>query len=54
MSRGHNTGHYADGRRWSHIYQAWILESSWNDKEEIARLQYEIEKLREEMDTVIR
>lgn len=31
--------HYTDGRRWSYISHAWILTDSWNDREEIARLQ---------------
>ena len=49
-----NREHYSDGRRFSHIHKAWILESSWNDVEEIASLQAalasqtkEIEEVRE-------
>lgn len=30
--------HYSSGRKWSYISNAWILESGWNDKEEIAYL----------------
>lgn len=34
--------HYTDGRRWSHISNAWILLESWNDKEEIASLKAQV------------
>lgn len=37
--------HYTNGRRWSYIHKMWVLESSWNDKEEIAALQFKIEQL---------
>lgn len=35
--------HYTDGRRWSHISNAWILVEGWNDKEEIASLRAQLE-----------
>lgn len=38
--------HYTEGRRWSHISQAWILEDSWNLQEEAARLQAENAQLK--------
>lgn len=41
--------HYSTGRKWSEISQAWILESSWNDREELARLRSENEALRAAM-----
>jgi hypothetical protein len=41
--------HYTDGRRWSHISNAWIFEDRWNDQEEIARLGYVIAGLKEEL-----
>lgn len=34
--------HYTDGRRWSHISNAWILVEGWNDKEEIASLKAQL------------
>ena len=34
--------HYTEGRKYSHISNMWILESSWNDKEEIERLRTEL------------
>ena len=37
--------HYTDGRRYSHISNAWILLSSWNDKEEIAYLENRVAEL---------
>lgn len=37
--------HYTDGRRWSYISNAWIFESDWNDKEEIARLKHQLTAL---------
>lgn len=37
--------HYSDGRRWSRISHAWILESSWNDREEIAYLKDELARI---------
>ena len=40
--------HYTDGRRWSHISKAWILEVSWNDKEEIAALREELAQVKQE------
>lgn len=39
--------HYSVGRRYSHISNMWILESSWNDKEEIAMLKHENQTLTE-------
>jgi hypothetical protein len=35
--------HYTTGRRYSYISNAWILDSSWNDKEEIAFLRAELD-----------
>lgn len=40
--------HYSDGRRWSQISHAWILESSWNDREELAVTLNAAEVLRKE------
>ena len=37
--------HYTSGRRWSVINHAWVLDSSWNDKEEIAALREKIKRL---------
>ena len=37
--------HYSDGRRYSCISGGWILNSSWNDREEIASLLDEIKQL---------
>lgn len=34
--------HYTEGRRYSHIHKAWILESGWNDSEEIAALRAQL------------
>ena len=34
-----------EGRRYSHISQAWILEASWNDQEEIAYLRSQVADL---------
>lgn len=39
-------GHYTDGRRWSHISNAWILLSSWNDREELATMTAAAESVR--------
>ena len=38
--------HYTDGRRWSHISKAWILLSSWNDREELATMTAAAESVR--------
>src|SRR5689334_17097807 len=46
--------HYSEGRRWSHISQAWILEAGWNDREEIARLTAENRALAAQLDQVTR
>ena len=40
--------HYTDGRRWSHISNAWILLSSWNDREELATMTAAAESIRQE------
>ena len=40
-----NGPHYSEGRRYSYILNAWILDSSWNDKEEIAALRNEIKEI---------
>ena len=40
--------HYTDGRRWSHISNAWILLSSWNDREELATMTAAAESVRQE------
>lgn len=40
--------HYSTGRKWSVISQAWILESSWNDREELAALRDELARTRVE------
>ena len=37
--------HYTEGRRWSHISNAWILLESWNDREEIASLRASVADL---------
>lgn len=37
--------HDTEGRRYSHISQAWILEASWNDQEEIAYLRSQVADL---------
>jgi hypothetical protein len=42
--------HYTDGRRWSHISQAWILLESWNEREEIASLRAQVAALEGERD----
>lgn len=39
-------GHYTDWRRWSHISNAWILLSSWNDREELATMTAAAESVR--------
>ena len=39
--------HYSEGRRYSYISQAWILDESWNDAEEVARLRHENQTLKE-------
>lgn len=51
--------HYTEGRRYSHIHKAWILESGWNDSEEIAALRAqlaardaEVGRLREALEAV--
>lgn len=51
--------HYTEGRRYSHIHKAWILESGWNDSEEIAALRAqlaardaEVARLREALEAV--
>lgn len=40
--------HYTDGRRWSYISNAWILLSSWNDREELATMTAAAESVRQE------
>lgn len=40
--------HYTDGRRWSYISNAWILLSSWNDREELACMTAATESVRKE------
>jgi hypothetical protein len=45
--------HYTDGRRWSHISNAWIFEDNWNDQEEIARLRAKVASLVEERDNAL-
>lgn len=42
--------HYSDGKRWSHLSHAWILEESWNSREEVARLSAENDKLKAELE----
>ena len=42
--------HYTDGRRWSYISQAWIFADSWNDREEIARLEATLRQVEQERD----
>lgn len=42
--------HYTEGRRWSYISNAWIFEESWNDREEIARLRAENERLKADLE----
>ncbi|MDH5670316.1 MAG: hypothetical protein OEY86_20135 [Nitrospira sp.] len=44
------SGHYSEGRRWSHISNAWILEASWNNREEVARLLAENAQLKAELE----
>lgn len=44
------SGHYTDGRRWSYISKAWIFVDSWNDREEIARLEATLRQVEEERD----
>lgn len=41
--------HYSDGRRYSHISKAWILDEQWNDREESARLRAEIARISREL-----
>src|SRR5690348_6435015 len=41
--------HYSFGRRFSFISNAWILNESWNDKEEIAALQVDLSLRKEEL-----
>lgn len=41
--------HYSDGRRWSHISNAWIFEESWNDREEAASLRSKNAALRSQL-----
>ena len=44
--------HYTDGRRWSRISRAWIFDSQWNDKEEIAALREELAQRQGQIDTL--
>lgn len=41
--------HYSYGRRFSFISNAWILNDSWNDKEEIAALRVDLSLRKEEL-----
>jgi hypothetical protein len=34
--------HYTEGRKYSHLSNAWILETSWNQSEEIAALRAQL------------
>jgi hypothetical protein len=42
--------HYSETHRWSHIHNAWIFKDSWNDAEEIARLNKQVFELQNELD----
>lgn len=44
--------HYTEDRKYSYIHNAWILESSWNDKEEIAKLNHEIAISKRDYDVI--
>lgn len=43
--------HYSDGRRYSHISKTWILNDSWNEREEIAFLKNEVDELTAKLNT---
>lgn len=43
--------HYSDGRKYSHISNAWILEEGWNDAEEVASLCQQLEAAQTEIET---
>lgn len=40
--------HYTDGRRYSHISNAWILDAYWNDRETVAAQESIIANLQKE------
>jgi hypothetical protein len=35
--------HYSEGRRYSHISNAWIFAEDWNDREEVAYLKAKLD-----------
>lgn len=41
--------HYSETHRWSHIHNALVLNESWNDKEEVARLTDRLEAAEKEV-----
>ena len=46
--------HYTEGRRWSHISNAWILLESWSDREEIAMLRACVAELETALRDILR
>jgi len=36
--------HYTEGRKYSYISNAWVLDTSWNDQEEIASLRQQLQE----------